>query len=514
MTKLRTLALLVLASCAGPPPDPQDSDSPEAREQIQVTRWSASSELFMEYPELQVGASSRFAIHLTELESFRPLAAGRVTVELDYGDGVLERFPADSPSEPGILGATVRPARAGTPLLAIRIESPKFEDSHQLGAVRVLGEAAVFESSDANSAPLAGTTTIAFSKEQQWTMDFGTQVVESSVMQQSLRVPAWVEARSGGRMLVTAPVPGRLLPSVPMPGLGTAVERGQILGAIIPLWAGSLDRTSIQLALDEAKVALETATRHRERAERLIAVGAVPERRVEEAKAHEEVTLARFDAARQRMAHYEASRRDDPHEESPASFFVKAHLAGVVTAMHATAGAHVEDGDVLLEVAATELVHVSAVVPEARASVLRSLVGAEIELAEGAAVLPVKELVSTARVVDPTTRTLKATYLVDNSVQRLAIGQSVFVRMFTSEKVQAPAVPESALVDDGGLTVVYVQTGGESFERRTVNVGNRTGVNVQITSGLRVGERVVTQGAYLVRLSSASLQAPAHGHVH
>ena len=513
MTKFRTFAILVLASCAGPPPEPQDADSPEAREQIQVTRWSASSELFMEYPELQVGTRSRFAIHLTELDSFRPLATGRVTVELDHGDGVLERFPADSPSEPGIFGATVRPARAGSPLLAIRIESPRFNDFHQLGAVRVIEEAAAFDSSDAESAPLT-VTTIAFSKEQQWTMDFGTQVAESSVMQQSLRVPAWVEARSGGRMLVTAPVPGRLLSSVPMPGLGTAVERGQILGAVIPLWAGSPDRTSIQLALDEARVALETATRHRERAERLIAVGAVPERRVEEAKAHEEITLARFDAANQRMAHYEASRRDDPHEESPASFFVKAHLAGVVTAVHATAGAHVEDGDVLLEVAATELVHVSAVVPEARASVLRGLVGAEIELAEGAAVLPVKELVSTARVVDPTTRTLNATYLVDNSVQRLAIGQSVFVRMFTSEKVEAPTVPESALVDDGGLTVVYVQIGAESFERRTVDVGNRTGPNVQITSGLRVGERVVTQGAYLVRLSSASLQPPAHGHVH
>ena len=261
-----------------------------------------------------------------------------------------------------------------------------------------------------------------------------------------------------------------------------------------------MSSTDIAL-LDEAKVALEAATRQRQRVERLLAVGAVPERRLEDAKAGEAVARARLNAADQRMAHYEASRRDDPHKESLSSFSVRAHLEGVVTAVHATEGAHVEEGDVLLELAATEMVHVSAAVPEARAAVLRNLKGAEIELADGTTVLPVRGLVSTGMVVDPQTRTLKATYLVDNSGRNIAIGQSVIVRLFTSHTAEAPTVPESALVDDGGRTVVYVQTGGESFERRQVEIGNRTGQNAQVTTGLRVGERVVTKGAYLLRLS-------------
>jgi multidrug efflux pump subunit AcrA (membrane-fusion protein) len=75
-------------------------------------------------------------------------------------------------------------------------------------------------------------------------------------------------------------------------------------------------------------------------------------------------------------------------------------------------------------------------------------------------------------------------------------------------------VPESALVDDGGRPVVFVQTGGESFERRPVTLGERQGGNVQITAGIASGERVVTRGAYLIRLASMSTQVPAHGHVH
>ena len=514
MTRLRACVLLLLASCGGVLPEATDEVPPDAREAVDVTRWSARSELFMEYPELQVGNSSRFAIHLTDLESFRPLESGRVAVELEHGDGTMERFVADAPSVPGIFGITVQPERAGTPSLAIRVRSPALQDLHQLGLVRVLGKSASFDSLGAPPDQADATETIAFLKEQQWTMEFATQLVESSAMQQSLRVPAIVEPRSGGRLVVTAPVAGRLLASVRMPGLGAAVQRGQLLGEIVPHWAGLPDRTALQLALDEAKLGLETATRQRQRAERLLAVGAVPERRLEEAKAKEAVAQARLTAADQRMAHYEASRRDDPHVESLSSFSVRAHLEGVVTAVHATEGAHVEEGDVLLEVAATDIVHVSAAIPEARAAVLRSLKGAEIELAEGATVLPVGELVSTAMVVDPQTRTLKATYLVDNSGRHIAIGQSVIIRLFTARSLDAPTVPDSALVDDGGRMVVYVQTGGESFERRQVEIGNRTGQNVQVTAGLRVGERVVTKGAYLLRLSSMSPQAPSHGHVH
>jgi multidrug efflux pump subunit AcrA (membrane-fusion protein) len=59
-----------------------------------------------------------------------------------------------------------------------------------------------------------------------------------------------------------------------------------------------------------------------------------------------------------------------------------------------------------------------------------------------------------------------------------------------------------------------VQRGGETFERRAVTVGARSGDAVQILEGVKAGERVVATGAYLVRLASLSTQVPAHGHVH
>jgi membrane fusion protein, heavy metal efflux system len=75
-------------------------------------------------------------------------------------------------------------------------------------------------------------------------------------------------------------------------------------------------------------------------------------------------------------------------------------------------------------------------------------------------------------------------------------------------------VPTSALVDEDGRAVVFVQLSGETFEKRDLELGIRDGAYVQILSGVSEGERVVTQGAYAIRLASVSTTIPAHGHSH
>jgi len=74
--------------------------------------------------------------------------------------------------------------------------------------------------------------------------------------------------------------------------------------------------------------------------------------------------------------------------------------------------------------------------------------------------------------------------------------------------------PEAAIIDDAGRPVVFVQIGGETFLRRPIKLGVRSGGMVQVREGLQAGDRVVTKGAYLIRLSTMSSSVPAHGHVH
>jgi len=155
-----------------------------------------------------------------------------------------------------------------------------------------------------------------------------------------------------------------------------------------------------------------------------------------------------------------------------------------------------------------------AYIPEAEASRVAQLTGAEIELMGTERPFPVGRLVSVSRLIDPESRTLSVTYEVDNSDRRLAVGQALPVRLFLSRVSNALAVPEGAVIDDGGRPVVFVQLEGESFARRPVRLGARASGYVQVLDGVQASERVVTRGAYLIRLAALSPTIPAHGHVH
>jgi len=126
----------------------------------------------------------------------------------------------------------------------------------------------------------------------------------------------------------------------------------------------------------------------------------------------------------------------------------------------------------------------------------------------------VGRLVSVGNFVDPQRRTVKVIYELANRNRQLAVEQAASLRLFRRARKEGPAIPESAVVDDAGRPVIYVQTGGETFERRTVTLGERQGRMVLVTTGISSGERVVTEGAYLIRLASMSTQAPSHGHAH
>lgn len=75
-------------------------------------------------------------------------------------------------------------------------------------------------------------------------------------------------------------------------------------------------------------------------------------------------------------------------------------------------------------------------------------------------------------------------------------------------------LPVSALTEEQGLYFVYLQESKEVYRKQEVKTGAENGLRVEILSGLKPGDRVVTQGAYHVKLASASNTIPAHNHSH
>ena len=76
------------------------------------------------------------------------------------------------------------------------------------------------------------------------------------------------------------------------------------------------------------------------------------------------------------------------------------------------------------------------------------------------------------------------------------------------------SVPRSALTEEQGSFYVYLQLDEECYRKQLVTLGADNGQRVQVLSGLKAGDRLVTRGAYQVKLAGAANALPAHSHEH
>ena len=93
-------------------------------------------------------------------------------------------------------------------------------------------------------------------------------------------------------------------------------------------------------------------------------------------------------------------------------------------------------------------------------------------------------------------------------------GSFVEVYLLSSPMENVLSLPRTALTEEQGLFFAYLQLDEEGYKKQEVTLGADNGKSVQVLSGIKAGDRVVTQGAYQVKLASASNAIPAHSHEH
>jgi membrane fusion protein, heavy metal efflux system len=475
---------------------------------ISLTDFTEATELFVEFEPLRVGEESTFAAHFTRLADFKPVTEGRVSVILRGGGQPEERFEASAPAAPGIFKPLAKPKAPGKRTLEIALESGKLRASHDLG------EVIVFQSTQAALAaqPKSGNepAAIRFLKEQQWQVDFATAPAGRASLRATVPATATIRGSAAGSAQVTAPVAGQVQAGpAGFPHIGQRIEQGAVLLRIAPKLAADVDVSTLRLAVEKARLRLEHEQRERARLEQLLKEEAIAERRVIAARTEEQLAKAELDAAQRRLAPYAGGDR-------AGGVLVRAPVSATIVELALAPGTFVNEGQVLAQLADPARLWLDARVAEADAARLGDVQGAWVRAPglEQPLALEVGKnarLVARGQALDPATRTIP---IIFEFQSRLPIGSAVRVEIWTGKRGDALAVPASALVEEGGQTVLFVQRDGESFERRVVATGIRDGNAVEIRSGLKPGERVVTRGAYLVRLAGASPKAAGEGHAH
>jgi len=487
------LAALAPAACGSTDSQAETAEAPAGGS---ITLWTDSTELFMEHLALIVEKPATFAVHLTDLTDFAPLRSGRITLRFtprDGGEAIIA--VQDTPRAPGIYGPAPAFRRPGIYDLAIEVESPQAHDVIHVGDLHVYASAV-----DVPMEEAADDSGISFLKEQQWkTPGFRTQFAGHGSVSESFQATGEVIPAAGRYAIVAAPIAGLVETSgiAQSPAPGQRVGRGEALAVITPT-LGDASGGSVFAA---ARRELREAEAEYARARRLLDVEAIPRRRLHEAE-------IRLDAAREALAGLD----QDP--ASGGRLTLRSPIGGVIATRDIVPGARVESGQSLFSVVDPSVVWLVVNVPVAQSPLVGATSSASLRLGNLSRVYESRRVVSVGSVVDAISRTVPVIYEVTNADGTIRIGAVATVSIHTGQPVEGVVVPSTAILEEDGRPIAYVQLEGETFERRELQLGGQQGGLTLVLAGIREGECVVTGAAYQIRLASLSTAVPAHGHEH
>jgi len=496
--------LVVLAGCRDGGVDDQAHDHEAVV--LQVTAWSATHEIFIEFTPLVAGVASDLLTHVTDLTGGVPVTDGLLAYRWTHASGQVVEIDTPTPARDGLyITATTLP-EPGLWTLAVR--APGATEPVALPEVRVYGN-----SHAAEHAPVdPSSEAVILLKEQQWRFGVTSEASAYGDFVPSVEIAAAAEAQPDRRTVVSTPVAGRLAPAggriVAAPG--TRVNAGDVLGVIhAPLAGDGADLAQANVALVRAESSFTLAQAEVERALSLYEAEAAPARRVREAEAALAEARADLLASRQLTG----ANNGGPAPELP----LLAPIDGIVIDVTTAVGEYAAAGAPVFTVLDPSQLWIRGWIPESALSDLPARPAALLATSDEDGPprdLPSDDLIYLAPELDARTRSASIVYAVDNTDGRLRVGQSLSLRLQTARAENALTVPAAALVDEQGRPVVFVQTGGETFRKHPLVLGDGDGRRYAVLSGLKAGDRVVVSGAWVVKLASADDAIPAHGHTH
>lgn len=305
-----------------------------------------------------------------------------------------------------------------------------------------------------------------------------------------------IRAASGDESAVVATISGVVRLTRPVTE-GMRVGRGQTLFSI------SSERLQDGDPADRAFVAYEAAKKEYDRAKALVEDKIVTEKDFNTIRENYEMARIAYMAVAQ-------GRRG-------GGVAVEAPREGYVTACLVKDGDYVAVGQPLLTTTRNRRMNLVADVPARYAGSLTDIKSAKFRPSFGGDVHDIGmlggKLLAYGRTSAATSSFVPVTFEFDRAAG-LMPGMSVEVWLLAGARDNIVTLPVAAITEEQGAKFVYVKVGDTHYEKREVATGGTDGERVEIKSGLKGGETVVTQGAIHVKLAAASNAIPVHSHSH
>lgn len=321
-------------------------------------------------------------------------------------------------------------------------------------------------------------------------------VIEAAPFRQVIKTSGQVAAAQGDESVAVATVAGVV-------SFRGQVTEGMSVSRGMPLVSISSNNIADGDPVQRARIAYDVAKKEYERMKGLVKNQIVSEK--DFAQAEQAYETARIS--------YEALAKN----HSATGQNITAPIAGYIKNILVNEGDYVTVGQPLVSVTQNRRLFLRAEVSEKYYPYLSSIQSANFKTPYDNKVYELAELngklLSFGKSTVGSSFYVPVTFEFDNKGEVIS-GSFVEVYLLSKELENVISLPRTALTEEQGTFFVYLQLDEEGYKKQEVKLGADNGKRVQILSGVKAGDHVVTEGAYQVRLASASNAIPAHSHEH
>jgi RND family efflux transporter MFP subunit len=431
------------------------------------------------------------------MKDFKAVNQGTLKVEFTNNSGTNLSLTEDNPTRPGIYTPVVNFKESGNYTMSMVLRGNQVSDRIVVNNVIVYSSENEIPQDEESS-----SSSISFLKEQQWKIDFANEPVIERKMQKSVVATGEIKPKPELFSKVVSPIEGIVLSknNENLKSVGSFVKVGDILINLSPTANAS---TNIQKIKNDFLLAKSEF----ERASNLLEKKAISQKRFDEAKFDFESKNASYNSLL------------DQINITEKGYSVISPISGYIENINFNLGDQTISGQELFTIINPNRLLLKANVPSSNFEIANNSQDASFKV-EGSDYEYVISLLngkkqSVSASLNKENRTIPVYFEFNNPQNKLKAGMYAQVFVKTGDLIEGVSIPESAIINEDGLHTAYVQIEGESFEKRILETGIIDGGYVQVLNGLNVGERVVTTGAYQVKLAALSPEsAIGQGHVH
>ncbi|NOT36552.1 MAG: efflux RND transporter periplasmic adaptor subunit [Saprospiraceae bacterium] len=463
------------------------------------TLYTNRSELFMGSEPFVVGRENQMLVHMTSIgEVFKAITDGTVSLIVkSNSDSILVK--SVSPYRPGIFKLSFTPAKTGVIDLIFKIKTASYEDRITIDKLQVFQDVKSAIESQANNKKEAEN--IAYLKEQAWNVEFASTVAKVQPFAEVIRTSGQIIPSPNDEATVSAQINGLISYATKNLIPGSNIKAGCILFTIKN---NEITKTNLSTAVQQAEQDVETARAQFTRAGELVKDKIISEKEFLETK-------LRYENAQSQLSRVSVSKKFNQTKQTIVS-----PISGFIKNLQIENGQFVQEGQSLLTISKSNRLLLRADVSQKYFPKIHTFNVANFKYNDNSTVFSTRtlngKLISSGKSTVAGSAFLPVYFKVDNKAE--FIPGSIVEVFLQSGSAPKLIIPYSAILEEMGTFYVYVQLDGEAFEKRQVKIGATDGIHVEILSGLREGERVVSKGAYQIKLSSASGSLPTHSHEH